>query len=110
MIYHTKKNLFWLISLKKLTTSIDVPQPLTIVYTPIYCQYKNNTISTTHWLIQSVRQGRVPGGPNSLIFMQFSAKRLQNNPTLAVDAPLRKILNPPLQHAHFLQDNRCKGP
>ena len=37
-----------------------------------------------------------PGGPNYFIFMQFLAKSLQNNPTLGVGAPLRKILDPPL--------------
>ena len=35
------------------------------------------------------RQGRAPppGGPNSFIFMQFSAKSWKNNPTLGVGAP-----------------------
>ena len=44
------------------------------------------------------RRGRVPPsrGPNSLIFMQFLATKLQNNPTLGVGAPLRRILDPPL--------------
>ena len=37
-----------------------------------------------------------PGGPNSFIFMHFSAKNLQNNPNLGVGAPLGKILDPPL--------------
>ena len=37
------------------------------------------------------RRGRVPpGGPNSFIFMQFSAKNLQNNPNLGVGAPPRE--------------------
>ena len=27
------------------------------------------------------RQGRAPGGPNSFIFMQFSAKKMKNNST-----------------------------
>ena len=33
-------------------------------------------------------------GPNSFIFMQFSAKSLQNNPFLGIGAP-RNILDPP---------------
>ena len=41
-------------------------------------------------------QGRLRG-PNSFIFMQFSAKKLQNNPNLGVGAPpLGKILDRPL--------------
>ena len=41
-----------------------------------------------------------PGGPNSFIFMQFSAKKLQNNrlahPFWELAHPLGKILDPPL--------------
>ena len=37
-----------------------------------------------------------PRGPNSLIFMQFSAKNLQNNRSLGVGAPPQKILDLPL--------------
>ena len=33
------------------------------------------------------RQGRAPEGSNSFIFMQFSAKYLENNPNLGVGAP-----------------------
>ena len=32
-------------------------------------------------------QGRPTGGPNSFIFMQFSAKNWQNNTNLGIDAP-----------------------
>ena len=34
-----------------------------------------------------------PLGPNSFIFMQFSAKNLQNNPNLGIGTSLEKILN-----------------
>ena len=36
-------------------------------------------------------------GPNSFIFMQFSAKKCFSTPTLGVGTPLRKILDPPLE-------------
>ena len=45
------------------------------------------------------RQGRAPppGGPNSFIFMQFLAKKLQNNSTFGSWRPLLgEILDPPL--------------
>ena len=35
--------------------------------------------------------GTRPPGPNSFIFMQFSAKNLQNNPNLGIGAPPREI-------------------
>ena len=42
----------------------------------------------------------VPGGPNSFIFMQFSAKNRLAHPLWElVSPPLRKILNPPLPTA-----------
>ena len=48
-------------------------------------------------------QGRTPPpprGPNSFIFMQFSAKNLQNNPNLGIGAPapFGKILDLPLHY------------
>ena len=44
------------------------------------------------------RQGRVPPwGPNSFIFMQSSARNLQNKRSIGVGAPLRKIMDPPLE-------------
>ena len=39
--------------------------------------------------------GTPPGGPNSFIFMQFSAKTLAD-PLWELAQPLRKILDPPL--------------
>ena len=36
-----------------------------------------------------------PPPPNSFIYMQFSAKSLQNNPNLGIDGS-RKVLEPPL--------------
>ena len=49
------------------------------------------------------RQGRSPGGPNSFIFMQFSAKNMQNDSTFGSwRTPLRKILDPPLLSSVFL--------
>ena len=38
-----------------------------------------------------------PWGPNSFIVMQFSAKTLVSTPIFGVGAPLRKILDPPLE-------------
>ena len=54
-----------------------------------------------HWRIQGgVRDACPPWDPNSFIFMQFSAKKLQNNrlahPLWELVPPLRKILDPPL--------------
>ena len=63
--------------------------PTTLSQTRVFC----------HWRIQG---GGAPGThplleSNSFIFMQLSAKSLQNNPTLGVGAPLlMKILHPPL--------------
>ena len=52
----------------------------------------------SHWRIQGDgAPGTHPGGSNSFIFIQFSAKKLQNNTTLGVGVPLRKILDPPLE-------------
>ena len=43
------------------------------------------------------RDARPPGGPNSFIFMQFLAKKLQNNSTFGSWRPLLgEILDPPL--------------
>ena len=43
-----------------------------------------------------------PGGPNSFIFMQFSAQNMQNNSTFGSwRTPLRKILDPPL-YSHIV--------
>ena len=50
------------------------------------------------------RQGRAPppGGPNSFIFMQFLAKKLQNNSTFGSWRPLLgEILDPPLDCLGF---------
>ena len=52
------------------------------------------------WQIQGGRTGHAPPRPNSLVFMLFSAKNFQNNSLvhpLWELAPLRKILDPPLQ-------------
>ena len=51
-------------------------------------------------LLKEVTRYAPPGGPNSFIFMQFSAKYLQNNRLLTTPTwswcLLRKILDPPL--------------
>ena len=45
---------------------------------------------------------RPPGGPNSFIFMQFSAKKLKSNSTFGSwHTPLGKILDPPLTWVTF---------
>ena len=59
---------------------------------PLICGYQ-------HWRIQG-GQGHAPptpGSPNSFIFVQFSAKNVQNNRLAPTWRPLlRKILDPPL--------------
>ena len=49
----------------------------------------NNADFPIHWRIQGGRQGRapLPGGPNSFIFMQFSAKNWKIIALLGVGAP-----------------------
>ena len=55
---------------------------------------KRQTAKSIHWRIQAPP---LPGGPNSFIFMQFSAKKLKNNSTFgSCRTPLGKILDPPL--------------
>ena len=56
----------------------------------------NAKVYLSHWRIQGGSSLVPPPGPNSFIFMQFSAKNLQNNITLGVGPPTRKILDPPL--------------
>ena len=48
-------------------------------------------LAVAHWRIQGGgRDARPPWGPNSFIFMQFSAENLQNNPNLGLGAPPRE--------------------
>ena len=76
-----------------------------------------------HCWIQGGRQGRAPSpvGPNSFIFIQFSAKKLKNNNTFGSwRTPLGKILDPTLMYvcvyvclcvyACMYQDPFCPPP
>ena len=47
-------------------------------------------------------------GPNSFIFMQFSAKNLQHNPNLGIAPPPWKILDPPLKLLDVIVFQECR--
>ena len=57
---------------------VSVPFPVLVPFLHKFCLNKPSItkIVLSHWRIQGGRQGRAPppGGPNSFIFMQFSAK------------------------------------
>ena len=72
---------------------------------PIYGNIKNTHLAHIYidanvvfwWKTRLFLHWQIQGGPNSSIFMQFSAKKLEKNNTFGSwRTPLGKILDPPL--------------